>query len=92
MATSNLLVLYTGGTIGMQLSADGLAPASGFEARLHAQQAQQPEFPHDRNISIFYEFLHHTGPFRQNNDHLGSREGKHRDACNARSDFTFRHF
>lgn len=42
MATSNLLVLYTGGTIGMQLSADGLAPASGFEARLRAQQAQQP--------------------------------------------------
>ena len=33
MATpEKLLVLYTGGTIGMQMSADGLAPASGFEA------------------------------------------------------------
>ena len=34
-----LLVLYTGGTIGMQMSAQGLAPASGFEARMRAQQA-----------------------------------------------------
>ena len=34
-----LLVLYTGGTIGMQQSAAGLMPASGFEARLRAQQA-----------------------------------------------------
>ena len=39
MACTKLLVLYTGGTIGMQASADGLAPASGFEARLRAQQA-----------------------------------------------------
>ncbi|MGQ7960064.1 asparaginase [Pseudomonas sp. SP16.1] len=40
MATpEKLLVLYTGGTIGMQMSADGLAPASGFEARMRAQQA-----------------------------------------------------
>ena len=39
MACTKLLVLYTGGTIGMQMSADGLAPASGFEARLRAQQA-----------------------------------------------------
>ena len=39
MATpEKLLVLYTGGTIGMQMSADGLAPASGFEARMRAQQ------------------------------------------------------
>lgn len=48
MGCSNLLVLYTGGTIGMQMSADGLAPASGFEARLRAQQAletrQLPEW------------------------------------------------
>ncbi|TWC39506.1 asparaginase [Pseudomonas sp. SJZ079] len=36
---TKLLVLYTGGTIGMQMSADGLAPASGFEARVRAQQA-----------------------------------------------------
>jgi L-asparaginase len=28
------MVLYTGGTIGMQASANGLAPASGFEARM----------------------------------------------------------
>ena len=40
MATpEKLLVLYTGGTIGMQMSADGLAPASGFEARMRTQQA-----------------------------------------------------
>ncbi|TRO13672.1 asparaginase [Ectopseudomonas mendocina] len=39
MATpEKLLVLYTGGTIGMQMSADGLAPASGFEARMRTQQ------------------------------------------------------
>ena len=42
MATmQKLLVLYTGGTIGMQMSAAGLAPACGFEARLRAQQAEQ---------------------------------------------------
>lgn len=34
-----LLVLYTGGTIGMQMSDQGLTPATGFEARLRAQQA-----------------------------------------------------
>ncbi len=39
MGCRQLLVLYTGGTIGMQKSADGLAPASGFEARMRAQQA-----------------------------------------------------
>jgi len=54
MGCSNLLVLYTGGTIGMQMSAAGLAPASGFEARLRAQQAletrQLPEW-------IFRELL-----------------------------------
>ncbi|MGE8496018.1 MAG: asparaginase [Pseudomonas sp.] len=42
-AVQKLLVLYTGGTIGMQMSAAGLAPASGFEARLRAQQTEQPE-------------------------------------------------
>lgn len=42
MATpERLLVLYTGGTIGMQMSADGLAPASGFEARMRTQQASE---------------------------------------------------
>ncbi len=40
-----LLVLYTGGTIGMQTSADGLVPASGFEARLRAEQAARPGQP-----------------------------------------------
>ncbi|MFW3899282.1 asparaginase [Pseudomonas bharatica] len=30
----SIMVLYTGGTIGMQASADGLAPASGFEQRM----------------------------------------------------------
>jgi L-asparaginase len=36
------MVLYTGGTIGMQASANGLAPASGFEARMREQLANQP--------------------------------------------------
>ncbi|MCC6075761.1 asparaginase [Pseudomonas sp. GCM10022188] len=44
-APHKLLVLYTGGTIGMQMSADGLAPAAGFEARLRAEQAAHPERP-----------------------------------------------
>ena len=39
MASTNVLVLYTGGTIGMQQTAAGLAPASGFESRLRSQQA-----------------------------------------------------
>jgi len=39
----NLLVLYTGGTIGMQQSAEGLMPASGFAGRLREQQDQQPQ-------------------------------------------------
>ncbi|MBC8650022.1 asparaginase [Pseudomonas sp. MTM4] len=34
-----LLVLYTGGTIGMQMSDQGLTPSSGFEARLRDRQA-----------------------------------------------------
>lgn len=41
-ASRNILVLYTGGTIGMQQSSEGLMPASGFAERLRAQQAQQP--------------------------------------------------
>ncbi|MNF39513.1 L-asparaginase 1 [compost metagenome] len=40
-----LLVLYTGGTIGMQMTDAGLAPASGFEARLRAEQAAHPDHP-----------------------------------------------
>lgn len=41
-SSSNVMVLYTGGTIGMQASANGLAPASGFEARMREQLAGQP--------------------------------------------------
>ena len=37
-----VMVLYTGGTIGMQASASGLAPASGFEARMRDFLASQP--------------------------------------------------
>ncbi|MEX5539690.1 asparaginase [Pseudomonas poae] len=36
-SANNVMVLYTGGTIGMQASANGLAPASGFEARMREQ-------------------------------------------------------
>ncbi|MDE1168827.1 MAG: asparaginase [Pseudomonas sp.] len=36
-------VIYTGGTIGMQASANGLAPASGFEARMSEQLAHVPD-------------------------------------------------
>ena len=41
-------VLYTGGTIGMQASANGLAPASGFDTRMQEQLAQPdaPVVPH----------------------------------------------
>ncbi|WP_191489084.1 asparaginase [Pseudomonas sp. FEN] len=41
-AAQRVMVLYTGGTIGMQASANGLAPASGFEARMREQLAGQP--------------------------------------------------
>ena len=48
VASRNILVLYTGGTIGMQQSAEGLVPASGFADRLREQQALQPQLtlPH----------------------------------------------
>ncbi|MFK3797515.1 asparaginase [Pseudomonas sp. NPDC088444] len=39
----HVMVLYTGGTIGMQASENGLAPASGFEARMAEQLAALPE-------------------------------------------------
>lgn len=39
----NVMVLYTGGTIGMQASANGLAPASGFQARMSDYLASQPQ-------------------------------------------------
>ncbi|WP_025854455.1 asparaginase [Pseudomonas sp. CHM02] len=40
-SANNVMVLYTGGTIGMQASANGLAPASGFEARMREQLANE---------------------------------------------------
>lgn len=42
-AAQRVMVLYTGGTIGMQAGAGGLAPASGFEARMAEQLAALPE-------------------------------------------------
>ena len=38
-----IMVLYTGGTIGMLASANGLAPASGFEARMAEHLTSQPQ-------------------------------------------------
>ncbi|WP_223507160.1 asparaginase [Pseudomonas sp. GL-RE-29] len=42
-AGQHVMVLYTGGTIGMQASANGLAPASGFEARMREYLHSQPD-------------------------------------------------
>ncbi|MGE6384108.1 asparaginase [Pseudomonas sp. NPDC078416] len=42
-AARQVMVLYTGGTIGMQASENGLAPASGFEVRMAEQLAALPE-------------------------------------------------
>ena len=42
-AAQHVMVLYTGGTIGMQASANGLVPASGFEARMREYLHSQPE-------------------------------------------------
>ena len=42
-ACRSILVLYTGGTIGMQQSADGLSPASGFAERMRAEQQRQSD-------------------------------------------------
>lgn len=44
-AVKNLLVLYTGGTIGMLETAEGLAPAGGFEARMREHLAQRSDAP-----------------------------------------------
>ena len=41
-SAQRVMVLYTGGTIGMQASANGLAPASGFEARMSDYLTSQP--------------------------------------------------
>lgn len=45
-AVKNLLVLYTGGTIGMLQTPEGLAPAGGFEARMRAWLEQHPDAPY----------------------------------------------
>jgi len=44
-AVKNLLVLYTGGTIGMLQTAEGLAPAGGFEARMRDHFASCGDAP-----------------------------------------------
>ncbi|ATB65969.1 asparaginase [Pseudomonas mosselii] len=44
-AVKNLLVLYTGGTIGMLQTAEGLAPAGGFEARMRDHFANCGDAP-----------------------------------------------
>jgi L-asparaginase len=44
-AVKNLLVLYTGGTIGMLETAEGLAPAGGFDTRMREHLAQMPDAP-----------------------------------------------
>jgi L-asparaginase len=44
-AVKNLLVLYTGGTIGMLETPQGLAPAGGFDARMRDHLAQCSDAP-----------------------------------------------
>jgi len=44
-AVKNLLVLYTGGTIGMLETPQGLAPAGGFDARMREHLAQCTDTP-----------------------------------------------
>lgn len=44
-AVQNLLVLYTGGTIGMLQSAAGLAPAGGFDVRMRDYLGQCDDAP-----------------------------------------------
>jgi len=44
-AVKNLLVLYTGGTIGMLETAEGLAPAGGFDVRMRDHLAQLTDAP-----------------------------------------------
>lgn len=45
MPVNNLLVLYTGGTIGMLETPAGLAPAGGFDARMREHFAQEGDAP-----------------------------------------------
>ncbi|GLZ89292.1 L-asparaginase 1 [Metapseudomonas resinovorans] len=48
-AVKNLFVLYTGGTIGMLQTPEGLAPASGFEARMR-------ELLDDQGLTLDWRF------------------------------------
>lgn len=83
-ASRDILVLYTGGTIGMQQSSKGLMPASGFAERLRAQQAQQPS----RQLPDwqFRELLPPIDSANMNQSNwlamvVAIREGVERDGC-----------
>ncbi len=85
-ASTNTLVLYTGGTIGMQQSAEGLMPASGFASRLREQQDEQPE------LSVpdwqFRELLPPIDSANMNQTHWlamveAIRAGVEQDGCDA---------
>jgi L-asparaginase len=84
--SQKLLLLYTGGTIGMQMSADGLAPASGFEARVRAQQKLEAkaELP----TWIFRELLPPIDSANLNHSHwlamvAAIRASVEQDGCDA---------
>ncbi|OBY58396.1 asparaginase [Pseudomonas sp. AU12215] len=53
----NLFVLYTGGTIGMLQTAEGLAPAGGFEARMREQLQGHGEIHLDWSFSELQPLL-----------------------------------
>ncbi|KJJ95886.1 asparaginase [Pseudomonas sp. 21] len=53
----NLFVLYTGGTIGMLQTAEGLAPAGGFEARMREQLQGHGEIRLDWSFSELQPLL-----------------------------------
>ena len=59
-AVKNLLVLYTGGTIGMLETPEGLAPAGGFEARMRehfAKMAKGTKFGGENKVGLTIEAL-----------------------------------
>lgn len=81
-----LLLLYTGGTIGMQMSAAGLTPASGFEARVRAQQTDENQLALPR--WIFRELLPPIDSANLNHSHwlamvAAIRAGVEQDGCDA---------
>lgn len=86
LASRNTLVLYTGGTIGMQQSAEGLMPASGFASRLRDQQNKQPK------LALpdwqFRELLPAIDSANMNQTHwlamvMAIRAGVEQDGCDA---------